>query len=141
MRNRHSTTREGITLIEIVAAVSILAVLLASSVQVTSALSQHQRAAERRALAMETAQALVEQLSNMRWNDLVPQAAERLAVPREVRPFLPGAKLEAAVVEERQPVAAKRVSIKLTWTAPGGGPAGPVRLTAWAFPDESLRQE
>jgi type II secretory pathway pseudopilin PulG len=128
--------RNGITLVEIVAAVSVLAVLLATSVQMLSALSQRGRAAERRTLANETAQAMVEQLASMRWDDLTPQAAERLAVPDQVQPFLPGAKLEAVVVDEQEPVAAKRIFVKLTWTSPGGQPAGPVQLTAWSFPDE-----
>jgi hypothetical protein len=80
---------------------------------------------------------VVEQLANTRWDALTPHAAEELAVPVEVQSFLPGAKLEAAVVDEPDPVPAKRILVKLTWTGPGGQPARPVRLTAWAYPDDS----
>ena len=125
---------------EIVAAASVLAVLLATAVQMLSALAERQRAAERRTLAMATAQAVVEQLANMRWAELTPQAAERIAVPPEAEAFLPGAQLEAAVIDEREPTAAKRILVKLSWSGPGRQPAGPVRLTAWSFPDEPLEE-
>ena len=131
----------GLTLVEVVAAASVLAVLLTTSVQMLSALAERQRAAERRTLAIETVQALVEQLGNMAWDDLTPQAAEQLALPDQARPFLPGAKLEAAIVDEAEPVAAKRIVVKLTWNGPGGQPTGPVRLTAWTFRDEFLQAE
>ncbi len=152
MRNRQFTVcqpaqsprgrgRRGMTIIEVVVAASVLAVLLASSVQVLSTLSKHQRAAERRVLAIETTQAMIEQLSNRRWDDLTPQLADELTVPQRVRPFLPGAKIKATVVDEQEPVEAKRITVQLTWNSLGGQPAGPVRLTAWAFPDDSSPQE
>ena len=131
----------GITLIEVVAAASVMAVLMITTVQMLSALAERQRAAERRTLAIETVQALVEQLGNTAWDNLTPQAAERLALPDQARPFLPGAKLEAAVVDEAEPVVAKRIFVKLTWNGPGGQPTGPVRLTAWSFRDEFLQAE
>ena len=128
----------GMTLVEISAAVAILAVLLGSTVQVMRVLGLQQRAAVRHTVALETAQALVEELANTPWDELTPAAAERLVVPNVVQDYLPGAKLVARITEEATPVAAKRLTVELTWTAPNGQPAAPVRLTAWSYRDATL---
>src|SRR3990172_1343520 len=121
----------GMTLIEIAAASTMLAVLLASSVQVMRVLATQQQAAMRRTMALEAVQALAEELANTPWDQLTPQAAEKLTVPDVVNTYLPGAALTATVEDEQEPVNLKRVSIELGWRTPNGQPAGPLRLTAW----------
>jgi hypothetical protein len=72
----------------------------------------------------------------MPWDELSPDAADKLTVPEVVNIYLPGAALAATVADEDGPVASKRVSLELRWRAPGGQPAGPVKLTTWVFPEE-----
>ncbi len=124
------------TIVEIVVAAGMLAVLLASSVHVLRGLTTEQRAAERRTLALQTVQNLAEQVGNTPWEQLTPEAASQLAVPVPVKAFLPGAKLAVTVVDEREPIVTKRVSIALVWNAPNGQPVSPIRLTSWVFDDE-----
>ena len=126
----------GITLLEMTVAAGILAVLISTSVQMIRVVSAQQRAAERRAVAMQTVQALAEQLGNLPWDELTPQSTEQITIPAVLAAYLPGAKLAVTLNGETEDIAAKRVAIELTWKAPNGQPAGPVRLTTWSFPDQ-----
>jgi type II secretory pathway pseudopilin PulG len=132
--------RCGMTLIEITAAAAMLAVLLASSVQVMRALATQQLSAARRMMALQTVQSLTEELANAPWDELTPDAADKLTVPDVVNLYLPSAALSADVVEEQQP-AAKRLSVELRWQAPNGQPSAPLRLTTWVYPEDVLAPE
>jgi len=116
----------------------MLAVLLASSVQVMRALATQQLSATRRVMALQTVQSLTEELSNLPWNELTPDAANKLTLPDVVNLYLPSAAFSAVVAEEQQPIAAKRLSVELRWQAPNGQPAAPLRLTTWVYPDLEL---
>jgi hypothetical protein len=123
------------SLLEITIAAALLAALMTVSVQMIRALGGQQRSVERRALAIRTVQALVEQISNTPWEELSNESVEQLEIPSMVTGHLPNATLTIALDEEREPVAAKRVTVELQWNGPGGQPAGPARLTTWVFPD------
>ena len=129
------------TLIEITAAAAMLAVLLASSVQVMRVLAAQQVAAARRGLALQTVQSLTEELANVPWDELTPDVASKLTVPDVVNLYLPSAALSASVVDEERPVTAKRLSVELRWQAPNGQPAAPLRLTTWVYPEDMLAPE
>jgi hypothetical protein len=125
--------RSGMLLVEIIAAIAILAVLLTSTVQVMRVMSTQYAAADRRTLALEVVQNIAEQVGNIPWEKLTPEAAGNLTVPDAVKPYLPEAKLATTVTDLQVPVAAKRVLIELTWNAPNGITARPARLTVWSF--------
>jgi type II secretory pathway pseudopilin PulG len=129
----YRSPRSGMLLVEIIAAIAILAVLLTSTVQVMRVMTTQHVAADRRTLALETVQNVAEQIGNIPWAELTPEAAGKLTVPDAVKPFLPEAKLAATVTDLQEPVAAKRVSIELTWNAPNGINSRPARLTVWSF--------
>ncbi len=129
--------RRGVTLVEVIAAVTMLAVLLASSVQMMRALGTQQLAAARRAMAIQTVQAVTEQLTNLPWDELTPEAAAKLTLPEVATLYLPGAALSAAVENANQPVESKRLSVELRWNAPNGKPAAPLRVTTWVYPDDA----
>jgi hypothetical protein len=124
-------------MIEIAAATAMLAVLLASSVQVMRALATQQVAAARRVMALETVQALAEEFVNTPWDRLTPDAAGKLTIPEVARLYLPGAVLSATVAADDQPVESKRLSVELRWRTPSGRPSAPLRLTTWVYPEES----
>jgi Tfp pilus assembly protein PilV len=134
-RTAERCPHRGVTMIEVTAAAAMLAVLLASSVQVMRALSIQQKAAARRTMALQTVQALAEDLANTPWDQLTPETAGKLTVPDVVNLYLPGAAFSASVAEQEQPLASKRLSVELRWRGPSGQPAGPLRLTTWVFPD------
>ena len=128
-------SRRAMTLLEVTVAAALLAVLLTTSAQLLRALKGQQRAAERRAVALQTVQALSERINNMPWDEVTPEAVRGVEIPSEIAPHLPGAELVVAVVDEQEPIAAKRISMELKWNGPGGQPARPARLTTWVFPE------
>jgi hypothetical protein len=123
------------SLLEITLAAGLLGVLMTVSVQMLRVMGDRQRAAERRATALQAAQALAEQLENRPWDQLTANAADEISIPEVVARHLPGAKLSVTVTEESEPVVAKRVQLELQWNGPRGQPVAPIRLTTWSFPD------
>jgi prepilin-type N-terminal cleavage/methylation domain-containing protein len=129
------TPRHGFTLVELIAAAAMLAVLLATTLKMLHVLGDQQQAADRRALAEQAVEVVGEQIGNLPWDQLTTEAAKRIAIPAPLESHLPGAKLEVSVEAESAPVASKRIRIELTWKNLQGQPSAPVRLTCWAFPD------
>jgi hypothetical protein len=127
------------SMLEITLAAGLLGVLMTVSVQMLRVMGDRQRESERRTAALQTVQAIAEQLQNMPWDELTPSAGDTIKIPKAIARHLPGAKLGVTVSEESEPVAARRVTVELQWNGPRGQPARPIRLTAWAFPDSALR--
>jgi hypothetical protein len=132
--------RSAISLLEITVSAAMLAVLMIVAAQMLDALRSQQRGVQRRALALQTVQALAEQVGNMRWDKLTVEAAEEIIIPTVALAHLPGAKLSIAVDEEREPIPAKRVRFELMWNDASGQSSGPAQLTTWVYPSESLPQ-
>jgi prepilin-type N-terminal cleavage/methylation domain-containing protein len=134
--SRRLTSRPGLTLIELTIAIAVFSVLLATSMKMIFVASSQVRANERRNVALQTVQAVSEQIENMPWEQLTTEAASQIAIPELAAPYLPGAKLTATVKDETDPPA-KRVLVEITWNGRGGQRSQPVRLTSWVFPDNA----
>ena len=132
--------RRGLSLLEVTVAAAMLAVLLTTSGRLVRVLINHQRAVERQAVALQAAQAVLEQATNTAWDELTAESARQMEIPAAIAPVLPGAKLVVAVAEDEDPIVAKRVSVELSWNGAAGKSAGPVRLTAWVYPERPLPQ-
>ncbi len=129
--------RHGFTLMEVVIAASMLAVLLTASVQMLRAISLHQRASERRAVALEGVQAVADQVANIPWQQLTAQNAQKATLPKPLDGYLPDAKLSVSLEDAEAPVKSRRIHVELTWNGQDGQPVAPVQLTGWAFPEPS----
>jgi hypothetical protein len=127
------------SMLEITLAAGLLAVLMTVSVQMLRVMGDRQRDAERRTAALQTVQAVAEQLQNMPWDELTSSAGDSIEIPDSIARHLPGAELDITVSEESEPVAARRVTVEIQWNGPRGQPVAPIRLTAWAFPDGAMR--
>jgi hypothetical protein len=128
------------SLLEVTIAAALLAALMTVSVQMIRALGGQQRSVERRALAIRTVQALVEQIGNTPWEELTTESVDQLEIPAVVAVHLLNPELLVHLEEEHEPIASKRVTVELLWTGPNGQPSGPGRLTTWVFPDEAPRR-
>jgi len=128
--------RRGVTLIELTIAVAIFAVLLTTTMKMIMAASNQVRANERRHIALQAAQAISEQIENIPWEQISTDAASQFPLPEAAVSHLPGAKLNVAVNDEKDPLA-KRIAVEITWNGRSAERAGPVRLTSWAFPDSA----
>jgi len=129
--------RRAFTLVEVIIAATMLVVLLTTSVQMLRALSNHERASERRIIALEVVQAVADQIANIPWNELTTESAKNVSVPKSLNGYLPDAKLTVSLDEEASPAISKRIHIDLTWNGPDGQAVAPVRLTSWVFPERS----
>jgi prepilin-type N-terminal cleavage/methylation domain-containing protein len=129
--------RRAFTLLEIVIAAAMLAMLLTASVQMLRALSIHQRASDRRAAALEAVQAVSDQIANIPWDQLTVEAAKKVTVPKLLDGYLLGAMLSVSLEEVATPTMSRRIHVELTWSGPDGQPVTPVRLTSWVFPERS----
>jgi hypothetical protein len=109
--------------------------VMAVSVQMLRVMGDRQRAVERRNVALETVQALAEQLGNMPWDQLTHETAEQMRIPEAIARHLPGGEISVAILEESDPVVAKRMTLELR--GPHSQPVAPTRLTTWVYPDES----
>lgn len=130
-------SKRGITIVEVTAAAAMLAVLLATSAQVMRSLATRQEAAARRAMALQTVEAVLEEFSNRPWDELTAASAGQVTLPEVAKTHLPGASVVATVADVTDPVAAKRLAIELQWNSLHGQPARPVRLTTWVYSDAS----
>jgi hypothetical protein len=132
VRTRHSC---AFTLLEVITAAALLAMLLIASVQMLRALSASQRASERRTVALEAVQAVSDQIANIPWNELSTKTAEKVSIPEPLNDFLRGAMLSVFVDEIAKPNS-KRIRVEVTWNGPDGA-AAPVEMTTWVFPERS----
>jgi hypothetical protein len=124
----------GITLFELTIAVAAFAVLLATSTQMVMLLSRQARADEQRHVAIQSIQAVLEQVENIPWEQLTAATARQVPLPEVAASRLQGAKLNLAVTDEPS-LSAKRVVAELDWNSPDGERTRPIRLVAWVFPD------
>jgi hypothetical protein len=122
------------TLFELTIAVAAFAILLATSVKMTMLLSRQSRADEQRHVAIQSVQAVLEQIENIPWEQLTSDTAKQVALPEVAASHLKGAKLNLAVTDEPS-LTAKRILAELDWDGPNGERTRPIRLVAWAFPD------
>jgi hypothetical protein len=129
-------SRRGMSVLEVSVAAAMLCGLMLIAVQMFRAVMTQQQSAERHALALETAQALAEQIGNMKFDEVTVEAVREIVVPTSAAAHLPSATLAVTMNEEDDPVAAKRVTIELSWNNARGRPARPVRVTCWVFNDE-----
>jgi hypothetical protein len=135
--NLRARYRRAFTLLEVVIAAGMLAMLLTTSVQMLRALSLYQRGSERRAIALQAVQAVSDQIANTPWDQLTTESAKKATIPKQLDSYLPAAKLSISLEDETTPTASRRIHVDLTWNGPDGQSLAPVRLTTWAFPERS----
>src|SRR5205085_259811 len=137
--SRAMNGRRAFTLLELTAAAAITVMLMATSLQMMHALTEHARITERRIYAEQAIGAVAEQIGSMAWDEVTSESASRIGVPAALVEHLPGAKLAVAVKEESSP-AAKRIMLELTWQDRHGQTVEPLRLTTWEFPAAASKE-
>jgi prepilin-type N-terminal cleavage/methylation domain-containing protein len=125
--------RRGFTIVEVLVAAGLLAVLLALCAQLLSVTGHARRASERRAIALEEAANLIERVRTLPFAEVTPERLARIELAPEVREFLPDATAKLSIDKETDAVPAKRVRVEIQWRA-AAGPEPPARLTFWVYP-------
>lgn len=123
----------GMTLVELCAACSLLAVAIPLTVAALGAVAQQRRGLELRQRAIETADNLLERMTSERWEDL---SSDRLAEVKELAQTdsgLPDAELKIALVEQSGPPVSKRIEVELSWRPGAARVRQQVQLSGWVF--------
>jgi len=128
------------TVLEVTVAAAMLAMLLASAMQMVHVVTVHQRSAVRRIVAIQAVQSISDQIANIPWDKLTTTSATQVGIPKPLEPYLPGAALKITLQDDAAPVNSKRLHVELGWSGPGGQPVAPVRLTTWIYPDQPSRK-
>jgi len=131
---RGGRRRGGYTLVELALSLLVLLAAMGVTVRVLGTVGKDRRAADRRQWAVQAVANVMERVTAGPFERVTSGYANRIADGTGAAGFLPGAAWEVAVDEVKEPVAGKRVTLRLRWKETGVGLSGPVRLTAWVYP-------
>lgn len=130
---RKSPPPRGFTLMEVTVAAVALGLLSVAVMQATFALKRLRQATASRDYASRELDNLMERFVHQPWESITQSTAAELTVPDEVATRLPAAELQTLVMDEAEPVDAKRITMQLRWRAYAGEHGKPLKLTAWVF--------
>jgi hypothetical protein len=95
--------------------------------------ADQQRVGQRRELALQAAQAVSEQIGNIPWDELNPEAVKQVAIPDSLAERLPNAALSTRIDDATNPTA-KHVRVEVAWHSSAARPSS-VRITTWVYPE------
>jgi hypothetical protein len=125
--------RNGIMLVELTVAATLLAAAMAAWVAVVAVAAGQRRAAADRQLALQEAGNLMERLAAMPLAELQPEKAPKLPLSPEGQ-RLPGVQSSIELTRVDGPPKAVRLVVSLRWEDRNGRLLPPVRLVAWRYP-------
>jgi prepilin-type N-terminal cleavage/methylation domain-containing protein len=127
------SSNRGFTIIEMIAASALTAVLVTMCVQMLSSTAVQRRSAERRMIALEEAANLTESVGSLAWEELTPERIAQYRLSEPAQQILGGGELRIALEPSASGPPAKLVRVEITWPGAGGGTDSPVRLSSWVF--------
>ena len=124
----------GFTLLELIAAAAMLAVLLTTSCKCSTCCRPINRPANVDARRCKLLRQLPSKSTIFRGSadDRSRKSSQNSATTRTILTWV---KATLTVVEEPTPAASKRIMLELIWNGPDGQVVAPVHLTSWAFRD------
>lgn len=130
------SNQRGFTIVEMVTASVLTAVLVTMCAQMLSLTAIQRRAAERRTIALAEAANVTESLGSLTWDEITPERAAqyRLSVPAQQ--ILEGGVLKIALEPSTSGPPAKLVRVEIRWPNGTGGGDAAVRLSSWIFSRE-----
>jgi prepilin-type N-terminal cleavage/methylation domain-containing protein len=123
----------GFTIVEMIAASALTAMLVTMCVQMLSSTSVQRRSAERRMIALEEAANVTESIGSLAWEELTPERIAQYRLSEPAQQILGGGALKIWLEPATSGPPAKLVRVEITWPAAGGGIDAPVRLSSWVF--------
>ncbi len=129
--------RTGVALIEITLALSLSIVLALLVVQLLATTALQRRVLDRRVIALQQVANLLEEVALCSYEIVTLAQLEKIGLAPDAQHLLPQASVHWALTETSDTVAAKRVTVTLTWVGAGNRHERPVRLTAWRYQPEN----
>ena len=118
---------------EVVIAAAALGLVSAAILQSTVAIERARRATMRADYASRELDNLIERFVNQPWDAITQSAADRLQPDEAVAAHLPNASLETLVLQQSEPLDAKRITMQLRWRSQPATKEHSLALTAWVF--------
>jgi len=128
------TTRRGMLVLEACVSAAMLAVLLVVVNRIVVSLHRQTAAADRQFVAQQVLDNAMEEVTTGDWDKLSGGALPEFEVSAWAQKKLPGVTLRGEVTEETEPVAARRITLQLTWRDAADRPRRPLTLTTWVYP-------
>ena len=127
------SNQRGFTIVEMMAAGAMTAVLVTMCAQMLSLTAIQRRAAERRTIALEEAANVTESLASLTWEELTPERVAQYRLSEPAQQILEGGVLEIGIEPSTSGPPAKLVRVEITWPNGASGSDAAVRLSAWIF--------
>jgi type II secretory pathway pseudopilin PulG len=126
-------TRRGYTILELTIALGIFAAMLATVGQTVALVAQQRRLTQRRELAQQSAENVMEHLFARAWDELTAEKTAEVKLPEGVERDLPGASLKIELVEQAGPPPARRIKVAVGWNDAAGPVSTSATVTAWRY--------
>lgn len=133
LRCQASSERRGWMLLELFVSIFLLATLLVLINQSLVMLHHQARLANRRFIAQQVLENLMEESLLIPWQSLSTATVQELDLPPFALEKLPGCQLEAEVRDSQEPIPAKQITFRLNWPARNNPRQKPVALTTWTY--------
>lgn len=128
--HRRRRDRSGLSVLEVTAALLIVAFAMTGLAQMLSLSAAQRRASETRRLAQEEVANQAERIALLAWDETTEERLKAQEISEGLRTLLPSARLSLALTEEVGPPLGRRIDIAVVWMA-ADGEVDPVRLTVW----------
>ncbi len=120
-------------LVEVLAAATILAVVMTLSVEMLGALAQQRRALDDRQAAIRAAGNVMERLFARPFDQCTAETVDAGPWTEQLQQTLPGGRVEIDIVALDAPPPAKRVTVAVSWSEGTDRPRRTERLVAWRY--------
>ncbi len=123
--------RRGTTILELIAAGAVLAVLLVVCAQMLSRTAVQQQAVANRRAALQMASNAMERVQALPWSGLDAASVERIAQAVVEQGMLRDGRLAVTIDEPESRLPAKRIHVTVTWNEGSDEVERKQQLTAW----------
>ncbi len=133
-RKRTRTRRPGYGLAEVAMALMLLMAAMTFTVKALGLVAAERKSADRRLYAGLAVSNVLERATSLPFADVSEENVRAIAEAAHAEQALPGANWQVTVVAESSgPLAAKRISLRLSWNQRSENAEAPLRLSAWVF--------
>ena len=130
------SNRRGFTIVEMMAASAMTAVLVTMCVQMLTLTAVQRRGAERRSIALEEAANVTESLSSLTWEEMTPERIAQVRLSEAAQQILGDGALKIALEPSTSGPPAKLIRVEIAWPNGASGGDAAVRLSSWIFSPE-----
>jgi type II secretory pathway pseudopilin PulG len=129
----------GFSLVEMMVAGVVATALIGICVQMLASASRQRRSAERRAVALQEAENVIESIGALDWEEVIPERLAQYQLSDGGQAALVHGQLRVVVEPGERNPPSKLIRVKVSWPGLGSGEttsddALSVRLSTWAFP-------